>query len=441
MAEVIPFKGYRYNQDLIEKIADVMAPPYDVISPQEQAALYQRHPNNVIRLILGRQRRGDNHHENAHTRARTHLDQWIQNNILIQDAQPNFYLTRLEFKVDDRLVTRYGLLGLVGLRPFSDGVVLPHEHTFSKVKSERLSLMKATNANLCPIFGLYGDQEGQMDALQRSLVSARSADMEWYDDANFRHQLWCVNDPQSLARITAFFNSRKIYIADGHHRYETALNYREWVKSNASNFSAAHPTNYVMMSLCSMHDDGMVILPAHRLVHNVPEVRLLQLSEQAGQFFDIIEFDITQGLVSALPQAQTSLDRNSDGNAIGFMARNPGLLWVLQLKEGVMDKLFGQEIAAPLRDLDVTVLTQLILMKLLGLEQSDLDDEHRIVYCTSAREAAASVADGSVDAAFILNPTRIEQVQRISEFGLTMPRKSTYFFPKVISGQVFNILE
>ena len=441
MAEVIPFKGYRYNQDLIEKLADVMAPPYDVISPQEQAELYQRHPNNVIRLILGQQRQGDDHNENTYTRARTHLYQWIENHILVRDAQPNFYLTRLEFKVDDRLVTRYGLMGLVGLRPFSDNVVLPHEHTFSKVKSERLRLMKTTNANLCPIFGLYADQEGQMDALQRSLVSGRSADMELYDESNFRHQLWCLNDPQSLARITTFFNSQKIYIADGHHRYESALNYREWVKSNTSDFSDAHPTNFVMMSLCSMHDAGMVILPAHRLLHSVPKASLLQLKEQAGQFFDVIEIDIAQGLGSGLPQAQKVLDWNSKDNAIGFIAGDPGLLWVLLLKKGVMDELFSQEIAAPLRDLDVTVVTQLILMKLLGLEQSDLDDEHRIVYCTSAREAAASVADGSVDAAFILNPTRIEQVQRISEFGLTMPRKSTYFFPKVISGQVFNILE
>lgn len=441
MAEVVPFKGYRYNQDLIEKMANVVAPPYDVISPQEQAELYQRHPNNVIRLILGKQRQSDDHNENTYTRARTHLYQWIENHILVQDAQPNFYLTRLEFKVDDRLVTRHELIGLVGLRPFSDGVVLPHEHTFSKVKSERLRLMKATNANLCPIFGLYADQEGQMDALQRSLVSGRSADMELYDESNFRHQLWCLNDPQSLARITTFFKTQKIYIADGHHRYETALNYREWVKSNTSDFSAVHSTNFVMMSLCSMHDAGMVILPAHRLLNEVPKASLLQLKKQADQYFEIIEIDITHGLVSGLPKAQTALDRNCKRNAIGFIARDPDLLWVLLPKKGVMEELFNEEIAAPLRDLDVTVLTQLILMKLLGLEQSDLDDEHRIVYCTSARDAAASVADGSVDAAFILNPTRIEQVQRISEFGLTMPRKSTYFFPKVISGQVFNVLE
>jgi len=441
MADVVPFKGYRYNQDLIENMADVTAPPYDVISPQEQADLYRRHPNNVIRLILGQQRQGDDLNENAHTRARTLLNQWIENHILVQDPRPSFYLTRMVFKVNDKPITRYGFIALIGLSPFSDGVVLPHEHTFSKVKSERLRLMKATNANLCPIFGLYADPEGQLDALLRFLMLNGNADMDLYDERHFRHQLRCLNDPQSLERISSFFHAQKIYIADGHHRYETALNYREWLKSNTPDFSASHPANFVMMSLCSMHDAGMVILPAHRLLRNVSRSSLLGFKEQAGQYFDIIDIGATQGLIDGLPGVQTALEKYSHGNAVGFIARDPGLLWVLRLKGGVMDQLFSREIAAPLRDLDVTVVTQLILMKLLGFKQSDLDDEHRIVYSTSAREATASVADGAVDAAVILNPTRIEQVQRISESGLTMPRKSTYFYPKVISGQVFNILE
>ena len=441
MAEVIPFKGYRYNSELIDNMADVVAPPYDVISPQGQLDLYQRHPQNIIRLILGQCKAGDTEENNVYTRAAETLIQWRRDQILKQDDEPNFYITRVDFKVDNRSFYRFGLFGGVGIRPFSDGVILPHEHTFSKVKSERLQLMQKTNANLCPIFGLYADEMGEMYELQSSLTQFRPADIDLIDDDGFRHRLWCIEDNAFHVRITDFFDAKKIYIADGHHRYETALNYRDWLKSKNSAFSPSHPANYIMMSMSSMQDPGMVILPAHRAVRALPQIQLEDFLNNISDFFEVMEMPEGVGLRGNLDAAMRILEENATRNAIGVMMKNPKAFKILLLKPGMMDQLFEKEIETPLRDLDVTVLTHLVFIRLLGLSQAALDDQGKIQYCTDPGLAADMVESEDVSAAFLLNPTKIEQVQRIAEAGLTMPRKTTYFFPKAISGQVFNILE
>lgn len=439
MAEVVPFCGVRYNKALIADIADVVAPPYDVISPDEQEGFHQRHPNNVIRLILGKAEPGDNGQHNIHSRAATHFKQWMADKILVQDDQPAFYLTSAEFKVGSDITTRYAIIGSVRLEPFDKGIVLPHERTFSKVKSERLELMKKCHANFSPIFGLYSDAKGVLARLQAT-AGNQTPDFDLVDSKGIRHKLWRITDDDTLAHVTDAMADRRIYIADGHHRYETALNYQQWVKDNNPGYDASHPSNFIMMSLSSLEDPGMVIFPAHRLLKDVPPEDMDGLLAKATDYFEIKTFSSEDGVESALSQADSVLAAHADKHAISlFLKTNPSV-HVLVLKEGMMQKAFGDELPEPLLDLDVTVLTRLLMMELLGFDQARLDDASKIGYCTTSRDAVHAVLDSDADLAFILNPTKMEQVQRVAENGLIMPRKSTYFYPKVMSGQVFNLL-
>ncbi len=440
MAEVTPFKGVLYNQDIIGDMADVIAPPYDVISPQEQEAFHQRHPNNVIRLILGKTQPGDHGKSQVHARAGNYFRQWMADRILEQDKAPAFYLTAVDFLVGDNHVTRYGVIGRVRLETFDRGVVLPHEQTFSKVKSERLQLMQACHANFSPIFGLYPDGNSVLDKL-REIAAAEHPDMEMRDHKGLVHRLWRVTDHQTQTFITASLKDQSIYIADGHHRYETALNYRNWVRENTPGFDADHPANFVMMSLSSLKDPGMVIFPAHRLIKAVAAEETGAMLDKAADFFEIHTFSIDSGQNDALTRLELAMKDNTGRNAIGVFIKNRAAFFMLLLKAGIMEKLYAGDMAEPLRALDVSVLTRLIMMELLGFDQGRLDDETKIGYAVSVADAVKAVQEETADMAFLLNPTRIEQVQRVAEQGLIMPRKSTYFYPKVGSGLVFNLLQ
>jgi len=440
MAEVVPFQGVRYNSELIPDMTAVVAPPYDVISPREQVQFHERHPNNVIRLILGQARPGDNADDNVYKRAGRYFEQWRHDNILVEEKAPAFYLTAVTFDSGGDTYTRYAVIGRVRLEPFEKGIILPHERTFSKVKSERLMLMKACHANFSPIFGLYPDGETVLERL-KEFAELEPPQMNIFDDSGHQHRLWVIFDHELNGYLTSFFESKRIYIADGHHRYETALNYRDWVRDNSSAFNADHPANFVMMSLSSMKDPGMVILPAHRLLKQVTAQAAQAMLDKLHTCFDIIPIPTSQGMDQALSHFKTVLAAHENECAIGLYARERSAFQVMTLKAGVMETMFGDEIEAAVRDLDVTVLTHLVMMELMGFDQARLDDATKIFYRTDAADAVAAVDQGDADLAFVLNATRIEQVQRVAENGLIMPRKSTYFYPKVISGQVFNLLQ
>jgi uncharacterized protein (DUF1015 family) len=439
MAEVVPFNGIRYNPDLISDMAAVVAPPYDVISPREQDGFHERHPNNVIRLELGKIQPGDNSQDNVHSRAGRYFQSWIDQKILVPEAKPAFYLTTVEFDSGGERYTRFGIIGRVRLEPFDKGIILPHEKTFSKVKSERLMLMKASHTNFSPIFGLFADGEDLLRRLGQITVRQAPA-LSIVDDKAHQQRMWCLTEKQITDDLTAFFENKRIYIADGHHRYETALNYRDWVKENTPDFSSDHPANFIMMSLSSMVDAGMIILPAHRLLKALPESSVSALLRRSAECFDLFPISLDRGLDSAMAEFNRVLASKAYTNAIGLYLKNPAVFQVMVLKEGVMERFYKNKLEAALRDLDVTVLTQLIMMELMGFDQARLDDETKIAYRTKSMDAVEAVNTGEVEAAFILNPTKIEQVRRVAEKGLIMPRKSTYFYPKVFSGLVFNRL-
>lgn len=440
MAKIIPFRGILYNKNKIKSLSDVITPPFDVISERQQRNFYDRHPQNMIRLVLGRAHASDTDRDNPHTRAAAYLNEWLAENILVRDETPAFYLSAVDFSVAGLPATRYGLIALVGLEPFETGTILPHEKTFSNVKTERFGLMKACHANFSPIFSLFSDDGNILQALKdAATATAAMPDTSEYNGQI--HRLWRITDPDVHRYISDTMKNSKLFIADGHHRYETALRYRDWAAHNRSGFQGNHPANFVMMYLSSMQDPGLVILPAHRLLKEVPLIHCVEFIQTAAPFFDIIPIPFTEETVdSARSKLMETLSLNSMNNTFGVCISGHSTFYVLSLKPGVMTDMYGDALPAALRELDVTVLTHLIFVRLLGFDQARLDNEKLIGYTSSEKEAIETVLTGDFDMGFIINPTRIEQVRSISEQRLIMPRKSTYFYPKVITGQVLNLL-
>ncbi|MFO7665793.1 MAG: DUF1015 domain-containing protein [Desulfobacterales bacterium] len=440
MAEVIPFKGILYNTEKIGSLADVATPPYDVISEEEQINFHNRHPYNIIRLILGNETASDDEKNSRYTRAAAFFNKWITDEVLVQDNTPAFYLSSVEFSMGKKVIRRFGIVACVRLEPFEKGIILPHEKTFSKVKSERLQLMKACHANFSPVFSLFQGKIDMLSNLERS-ASSIDAHLNFIDDKGHKHLLWKITDPVIQQNISNAYKDKILYIADGHHRYETALNYKEWVSGNDSEFSETHPANFIMMYLCSMEAPGLIILPAHRLLTGVMESNLSGFEHKASKYFDItqIPFD-PKAPDKATGNFFSALRSESMSNKIGVLIKNRNIFYILSLKQQVMETKYGSELPESLMRLDVTVLTKLILPEIVGFDQGGFDDEKLIAYTSSDTDAMEQTYSGKCDIAFILNPTKIEQVQRIAGEGLIMPRKSTYFYPKVMTGEVINKL-
>jgi uncharacterized protein (DUF1015 family) len=440
MAEVIPFKGILYNTEKIGSLADVATPPYDVISKEEQINFHNRHPYNIIRLILGSETESDDENNSRYTRAAAFFNKWLTDGVLVQDNTPAFYLSSVEFSVGNKVIRRFGIIACVRLEPFEKGIILPHEKTYSKIKSERLQLMKACHANFSPVFSLFPGKIDTLTDLEKSVLTG-TAHFDFTDDKGHRHILWKITDPVIKQNISNAYKDKILYIADGHHRYETALNYREWVSKNNPEFSVTHPANFIMMYLCSMEDPGLIILPAHRLLKGVMESNLSGFEHNASKDFDItqIPFDPKANDNTAI-NFISGLRSESLTNRIGILIKNRNIFYIFSLKQQVMETKYGSELPESLMRLDVTVLTKLILPEILGFDQTDFDDEKLITYTSSDNDAIEQITSGKFDIAFILNPTKIEQVQRIAGEGLIMPRKSTYFYPKVITGEVINRL-
>lgn len=441
MATVLPFKGIRYNPNKVLNIADVVAPPYDVIPDQEQQLLHDRHPNNIIRLILGRISATDTDTDNRYTRAARDFNRWLGEGILAKDPSPSLYLTTMDFSVGNKSVTRYGLIALVKLESFDTGIILPHERTFTRVKSERLELMKTCHANFSQIFALYPDQNQILNVLKSSIDSAQP-EIDLEDSYHHHHRLWAITDPAVHRYISEAMSGKNLFIADGHHRYETALAYRNWLKETHPDFTELHPSNYVMMYLTSMEDPGLVILPAHRMIKQLPNSDLTNFIRNASDYFDITSIPAGEtASENARRKLISLLKSNSSTTTLAACLKRHPAFYLMSLKSDVMQELFADELSPSLMSLDVTVLTRLVLMKILGFDQKKLDDEKLFSYSSSEDTAIDSVISEQNDITFILNPTRIDQVRRIAEEGLTMPRKSTYFYPKVLTGLVINTLK
>jgi uncharacterized protein (DUF1015 family) len=328
----------------------------------------------------------------------------------------------------------------VRLEPFERGGILPHERTYSKVKSERLSLMRSCPANLSPIFGFFSDPDAMLPRLVAQTTSSAPA-IDFQGDHRHRHRMWIVTDP-ALHRLAADQLARQtLFIADGHHRYETALAYRDALAADRGGLPEAHPANVILMYLSSIQDPGLIIEPAHRLLPNVdPEIRRTFL-ERAGAFFRVMQLPPLGQTPEALEALLARLDQTRPGEAVVAVLRDEATPYLLQLEAAHKAAVYPESTPEVLRDIDVTLLTDIIFPRLLAISPEQLDDVGRLRYDQDARRAVDSVIFGRCDMAFIIKPTPIAAVQRIADAGQVMPRKSTYFAPKVITGLVMHALE
>ncbi len=430
MPRVLPFQGVRYNRALVPDIARVTAPPYDMIPPAEQEELYRRDPHNVVRLILGREQESGAPVDRYDNAAKFYR-RWRAEGILAQDESPSIYLYREDYAWAGRTYQRLGLIARIGLDEFGGGA-FAHESTMSGPKADRLRLLQACETNFSQIFALYSDPDGSVEAAL--LAATGSPPLVSFDDGKgVVHNLWRVEDPALIARAREGFAGKPFIIADGHHRYETALEYRRLMRQEPGRFRDSMDS--VMMCLVRMESPGLTILPFHRMLVAPGPERML---ERIGAAFEVEERALPADRSSWTGATQDLLE--GDGTVFGCYRGGPSLT-LLRPKA-------GYDLARHLRpgtsklvaDLDVTVLHQVIFSGLLGLEEQRLVQEGGIRFFTKTEDAAAEVEAGRGAAAFLLRPSRIDQVWRIATAGQRMPQKSTNFYPKLISGLVFNEL-
>lgn len=440
MAEIAPFRGLSYNPKKIPDLSRVVIPPYDVISPEEQKAFHEKNPYNYIRLELGLPCPGDSERNNPHTRAAAYIRQWLDEGVLVRTPDPTIYYSELDFKDGSgEARTRKGFFCALRLEDFSTGRVLPHEKTFPAIKQERLQLMLACNANLSPIFAVYPDTN---ESVVRALTSGEDSRpaVHFTDFAGMENRVWPVTDRAAIERVKGLMAGKRIFIADGHHRYETALNYRNIFRERQAAAGPQASFEYVMVYLSDMDEPGLIILPTHRLLRNLGGRDPEQFVERAAKWFEVERFNPENGGELKWREAIRAGGRRKD-TTIGFYCREAACVYVLTAKrEAVSTLLAGKGTPEPLRTLDVVVLDRILLQDLLGVSDEFLADERNICFRHDFGEALEEVKSGRYDAGFFINNTRIDQVREIAGAGLKMPHKSTYFYPKVISGLVANPL-
>jgi uncharacterized protein (DUF1015 family) len=436
MADVQPLRGIRYASEVVGDPGKIVTPPYDVISKEAQSGYYARSPYNVIRLELSRDEPGDDSLNNRYTRAAATLAEWRLKGVLRQDALPGYYLYQQRFTQNGQNYTRTSLLARVRLEPWSARVVLPHEHTLSRPKLDRLQLMRATAMNFSPLMSLFDDPQGRMRKLLGAY--AANAEVQIIDEVNEEHRLHAITDPQQIALIQNFFSERQLYIADGHHRYETALSYRQEILEQRRQLRPDDAVNFVLMALIDIDDPGLVVLPTHRLVFNLSQDALNSLTdERLAQYF----------IVRALGQGG---ERNADAllkelaqagkSAPSLIVHTAGQTWLLSLNEQGRARMARSGHSAAWNELDVAVAHSLLLEDVLGLNAEDMTAGTHIRYTRDAQQALEAVQKGDAQVALLLNPTPVRQVCDVADADDKMPQKSTYFYPKLITGLVMNPL-
>lgn len=434
MAELIPFKALRYDPDQV-KLEDVLTQPYDKITPEMQSKYYERSTHNLVRIILGKAGETDTDAFNVYTRAAEYLHDWRSSGILKQDPEPGIYAYSQTFTVPGtrELQERRGLIALGRIHDYADGVVYRHEQTLSKPRADRLNLLRATRAHFGQIFMLYNDPGSAIE----TLLKARSdddPDISLLDEYETLHRVWRIHEPALIQSVQQKMQDKKLLIADGHHRYETALAYRNERRAEASSSDPNAAYEFVMMTLIPMESRGLVILPTHRIVHGLLDFDRERMMEAAGQFFDIDRIDLRTETRSA-----TTLLGQAGEKGTAFVAVTRQGPYLMRAKEDVIQNAL-REVPSLQRSLDVVQLHRILLERVLGISEEAIRNQENIRYERDAFEAISWVRQGA-NVAFLMNPAKIEQVRDIAFGGEVLPQKSTDFYPKLLSGLTIYALD
>ncbi len=434
MAEIRPFKALRYDPHQV-KLGEVVTQPYDKITPEMQARYYELSPYNLVRIILGEARETDTPAFNVYSRAAEYLHDWRAAGILKQDSVPSIYLYSQNFTIPGTrdVAERSGLIVLGRLQDYSDKVVFRHEQTLSKPRQDRLNLLRATRAHFGQIFMLYNDPDGSIGQLVRPR-SEDDPDISVLDQYEVLHRVWQVTDPAIIQAVQDGMRPKKLLIADGHHRYETALAYRDEcrTKLGISDLNAAH--EFVMMTLVPMESPGLVILPTHRIVHGLASFDREQMLEKAGKFFDIDRIDLRTESRSA-----TTLLQEAGQNGTAFVAVTRQGPYLLRAKSRTVHEALSF-LSPAQQSLDVVQLHNILLERVLGISEDAIRNQENVKYERDAFEAISWVRQGA-NVAFLINPARIDQVRETAFAGEVLPQKSTDFYPKLLSGFTIYALD
>ena len=433
MADILPFCGVHYNPAAVGgDLGAVVAPPYDVISPDEQAALYKRNPQNVVRLILGRE-------EDKYARAASLFREWLSSGVLVADEEPSLYVYHQTFAdpmTGKPAPDRMGLICLLKLQDYASGGVLPHENTLTAAKADRLELLRAAHAQFESIYGLYSDPDCAVQSFLDEFDDREPVMAQVDNQIGSTHCIERISDEGAAMTLRELLRDKPIFIADGHHRYETALNYRrEW--------RAAHPevsegtpvaADYILITLTAFEDEGLLVLPTHRLVTGVAAEKIEALPGSLSPHFTVTE--AAPDALEAAIEAQAQAGRI----AIGLLLSNGSYLATLTVAEADIPALVPGDQSAAAKRLPVTLLQSLILDQRLGIDTAALAAGGHVAYTRDAAEAAQRVRDGECQAAFLLGRPSAEDVRAVSLAGDKMPQKSTFFFPKLLSGLILRDL-
>ncbi len=434
VAKVLPFKPYIYNTEFVD-IKDVVSPPYDVIDEKLQNNLYKRSDFNIIRLELGKEFDGDNNYNNRYSRANGFFKDWIKKGILKLETKNSIYIYIQKFYVDNILYERIGFISLFALNGADEdsnnsnnNSIYGHEMTLSKPKEDRFKLMEATKANFSSIFSIFEDNElNVLNILNTSIKETITKKIfDFKDDNNIEHILYRISDNNTIKSIQNETAKKSFYIADGHHRFETCVNFRDYVRKNSIKGVDA---DTCMMYFAPANQKGLIILPTHRCIVN-KNIEIKAFLNRIKANFNIREVDL-KGLLKETKKA------GQNGASFGF-AHNSGRNFILSFKNGMV----GSEAAEknPLESLDVFILENYVLKKALKISQNDINNQIYLVYEKDANKALEKLNNGAVSAIFFMNPAKIGDVIKIASQNLRMPQKSTFFYPKIITGLTINSL-
>jgi len=440
VAIISPFRAWRYNPGRVP-VQQAVTQPYDKITPAMQERYYETSPYNLVRIILGKRQPEDSETENVYTRSAASFRNWRQTGILQQDSEPSLYRYSQTFTVpgSQTMAERNAFIGLGRIEKYSANVVFRHEQTLSKPKADRLDLLRATRAHFGQIFMLY-NAAGTVDALLDS-ATATPPDIEVTDEYDVVHRVWRVSDTSVIASVHKQMRDRKLIIADGHHRYETALTYRNERRAAAETGSGL-PTAYdsVMMTFVDMDrpdkdQPGLVILPTHRLVFGLPSFSAARFQEEAKKFFNLEEVDPGIDATRA-----TAILQNAGRAGTALLVVTAGRAFLLHTPKAIGTPVFGN-LSLSQQALDVVQLHKCLLEGVLNISEEAIRNQENVTYCREASEALAQVQNGKVQAAFLMNPAKIQQVRDIAFAGQVLPQKSTDFYPKLLSGLTIYALE
>lgn len=434
MPEIQAFRGLRYDLGHVGSLADVVAPPYDVIGPQLQDQLYKQHPANVIRLILNRDEPGDDDKNNRYSRAAQFLRNWRSEGVLFSESQPAIYVYHQIFETGGQTFTRRGFMARTRLERFGEGKIFPHEETMAGPKQDRLLLTRACKTNLSQIFGLFPDPANQVQDLLEQAV-AGVAPLEAVDHLGVLHRMWPVTDVSTVSAVAGLMGPKPIFIADGHHRYETACNYRDELVAAHGPLAAHHPANFVLMMSIGMSDPGLLVLPTHRLFRGPDGLTAAQLKAKLGDCFTTKAAGTGS---KAAPTVWDEIETEDDQATLGLYTQADKTWTLATITPAGRSKMaeVAEEHSADWQGLGVSILHRLVVDNLLGGAQWP---KPRYVHLVD--EVVENLETGEFPLAALVMPATVDHIRQISEHGERMPAKSTYFYPKLLSGLVLNPLE